>query len=123
MTIIFILFNLLLQSNVLARPLLPLHSTFEILSAPADRFQDRSEVSIVWSCFTTLFAVSWVAIHPNIPAKSDGVIRVFLRRLMIMVYMLLVPEAVILWAGRQWYAAGMIAKEHEGVLYFLWISQ
>ena len=36
---------------------------------------------------------------------------------MIMAYMLLVPEAVILWAARQWYAAGMIAKDLKGVFW------
>ena len=121
MIILLIFYNLLLHYGVLAGPLPP---TLETLSPRKieTNFTDRTRGDIIWSSFTTLFAVSWVAIHPNIPPKSEGFIRGFLRRLMLMIYMLLVPEAVILWAGRQWYAAGMIAKEHKGVLYFLWIS-
>jgi len=39
--------------------------------------------------------------------------RIVFRRLMIMIYMLIIPEAVIFWAGRQWHASRYIAKKHK----------
>lgn len=118
MIFLFILFKFFLHDSVLARPLPPLHPTFEISFHPREidpnKFTQRSEWNIIWSCFATLFACSWVAIHPNIPTHSDGFMRLIFRRLMIMGYMLIVPEVVILWAARQWYAARDIVKRHKG---------
>jgi hypothetical protein len=87
-----------------------------------NRFTQRSKWNIIWSCFATLFACSWIATHPNIPSKSDNFIRRFFRRLMTMTHMLVIPEAVIYWAARQWWAAWNIAKKHEGVLFAFGIS-
>ena len=79
----------------------------------------RSEWNIVWSCFATIFACSWVAIHPNIPAPSDSSLRIFVRRLMLMGCMLIVPELVIIWAIRQWFVAHEIAEKHKSMLFLL----
>ena len=120
MIFLLLLYNLLLRGNVLALSLPSLHPTFETSFYPRvetnpDKFTQRSEWNIILSCFTTIFTCSWVAIHPNIPRQSDGPMRIALRRLMIMTYMLIVPEAVIYWAGRQWHASRYIAKEHKSV--------
>jgi hypothetical protein len=119
MIFLFITYNLLWYGNVLAAALPSLHPTSDISLYPREidtnRFTHRSTWNIILSCFATLFACSWVAIHPNIPAKSDSSIRRFFRHLMIMAYMLVVPEAVIYWAARQWWAARNIAKKHRGV--------
>ena len=127
MIFLFIIYNLFWHGNVLAAALLPpliVHPTSEISfyqrEIDANRFAQRSTWNIIWSCFATLFACSWVAIHPNIPAKSDSSTRRFFRHLMVMAYMILVPEAVICWAARQWWAARNIAKKHQGALFFLW---
>ena len=80
----------------------------------------RSEWNIVWSCFATIFACSWVAIHPNIPAPLDSSIRVIVRRLMLMGCMLIVPELVIVWAIREWFSAHEIAEEHKSMLFLLY---
>ena len=110
MILLFILYyDLFIHANVLARPLQPLHSTFEISLYPREdpnRFTPRSEWSIVWDCLATIFACSWVAVHPNIPAPSGSI---FLTRLKLMGCMLIAPELVIIWAARQWYAAHHIA--------------
>jgi hypothetical protein len=115
MIFLFILYSLFLRGDVLAGPLSSqLQPSLEIY--PRNRFIQRSEWNIVWSCFATLFACSWVAIHPNIPLQSDSSMRRLARRLMIMGYMLIAPEFVIWWAARQWLAARDIAKKCEGVL-------
>jgi hypothetical protein len=126
MIFLFIFSIFFLHGNViLAGPLPPtlaLGTSFYPREIDPNRFTQRSKWNIIWSCFATLFACSWVAIHPNIPAKSDNSIRRFLRRLMIMAYMLVIPEAVIYWAARQWWAARNIANRHKGVLFALGIS-
>ena len=119
MIFLFIIYNLLWHGIVLAAALPPLRLTSETSIYPrginSNKFIQRSTWNIICSCFATLFACSWVAIHPNIPAKSDSSIRRFSRHLMIMAYMLIIPEAVIYWAARQWWAARNIAKKHQGV--------
>ncbi|KAF8805913.1 hypothetical protein BYT27DRAFT_6651276 [Phlegmacium glaucopus] len=101
-------------TNILARPLLPLSdNSFYPRETTPTGFTDRSEWSIIWSCLATLFACSWVAIHPNIPAPADRHWRIFGRRLSIMLYTLLAPEIVIIWAGRQYFAADDIAQRNK----------
>jgi len=80
-------------------------------------FDDRSVWSIIWSCLATLFACSWVAVHPNVPRAADGEALILGRRLATMGYMLLAPELVIIWAAKQHFSAKEIAVKHrrEGV--------
>jgi len=49
----------------------------------------RSIIQILWGCIAALFACSWVAVHPKIPARSDGPWGVFKTRLIFMMYLLL----------------------------------
>lgn len=108
---------------VLANPPPPLRPRSDKLFYPREinpnDLTQRSEWNIVWSCFATIFACSWVAIHPNIPASSDSSIRIFVRRLTLMGYMLIVPELVIVWAIREWFAAHEIAERHKSMLFLL----
>ena len=120
MVLLFVLYSVFIHSNVLARPLHPLHPTSKILLYPredSNRFTPRSELSIIWGCLATIFACSWVAVHPNIPAPSGSI---FLTRLKLMGCMLIAPELVIMWAGRQWYAAHHIAdcQNEKGAFFF-----
>ena len=125
MVIFFLtLYNLFLQVSdaaLLADPPGPpsLRPRFGNLFHPREinpnKLTQRSEWNIVWSCFATIFACSWVAIHPNVPAPSDSSMRIFVRRLMMMGCMLIVPEMVIVWATRQWFAAHEIAQKHKGM--------
>ncbi|KAF9556555.1 hypothetical protein CPC08DRAFT_820412 [Agrocybe pediades] len=81
---------------------------------PRDAASDstRSLVNIVWGCFGTLFACTWIAIHTNIPAPKEKATSVLARRLAVMLYMLIVPELVIMWAARQFMAARQIARRN-----------
>jgi len=80
-------------------------------------FDDRTVWSIVWSCLATLFACSWVAVHPNVPRATDSEALILGRRLAMMGYMLLAPELVILWAAKQYFSAKeitfMLQREGE----------
>ncbi|KAF8802858.1 hypothetical protein BYT27DRAFT_7196201 [Phlegmacium glaucopus] len=114
MIFLFILYSFSLHGNILAGPL---HATFESSFYPREidpnNLTQRTEWNIIWSCFATLFACSWISVHPNIPAPSDSSTRIFVRRLMIMGCTLIAPEMLIVWAARQWYAAHDIAKRHR----------
>jgi len=77
-----------------------------------DRFDTRSLYGIFWSCLSTLFACTWIAVHPNIPAPRDSWWEVLGRRLAIMGYILLAPEFLIFWAARQHYTAHNFVKKH-----------
>ena len=119
MIILFILSSLFLHEDVLAIPLQlgPLHPTFEIPVYPRQSEIDftqsqRTAGNIIWSCLSTIFVCLWVVVHPNIPGPSDSM---FVTRLKIMGCMLIAPELVIVWAGRQWLAARHIAFNHKGV--------
>ncbi|TDL22576.1 hypothetical protein BD410DRAFT_788394 [Rickenella mellea] len=72
----------------------------------------RTTTDIVWSCLTTIFTCTWVAIHPNIPAPYESSFEIGLRRFGIVIMALIAPEFVIVWALRQWTVSRRLAKEH-----------
>ena len=80
---------------------------------PADQ---RSIWNILWSCLATLFACSWVSVHPNIPGPNESWCRVFLRRLELMFWAVIGPEMIITWALRQWSSARRLEKLYKGEL-------
>ncbi|KAF5353860.1 hypothetical protein D9756_007242 [Leucocoprinus leucothites] len=61
----------------------------------------RTTSQIVWACLSTIFACSWVAIHPNIPGPHDSGFQKFRRRITMMNATILALEFIVLWALRQ----------------------
>ena len=94
-------------------PLLPpAVSTFQsILSRGGAPSNTRTIWNIIWSCFSTLFACAWIAVHPNIPALKDSRWEILRRRIMIMAFVLVAPEMVIMWAARQHRDARLLVEE------------
>ena len=86
---------------------------------PADQ---RSLWDILWSCLATIFACSWVSIHPNIPSPNESSWRTFLRRLELMFWAVIAPEMLIAWAFRQWSGARHLEKFYKGELLSLMCS-
>ena len=78
---------------------------------PADQ---RTIWDILWSCLATIFACSWVSIHPNIPAPNESSWRIFFRRLELMFWAVVFPEMIITWALRQWLGARRLEKFYKG---------
>ena len=72
----------------------------------------RTVWNIIWSCLTTIFSCTWVAIHPNIPCprKQNPVVSFAEHRLPLFVCALLVPEYILAWAIRQFWSARKLAK-------------
>ncbi|KAF9265430.1 hypothetical protein L218DRAFT_1075552 [Marasmius fiardii PR-910] len=75
----------------------------------------RTEYDLIWSCITTIFACTWLAIHPNIPSPKDSYWKVTSRRMMIMLLGILVPEYTTVWALRQWLAARYVKQRMASV--------
>ncbi|PPQ68598.1 hypothetical protein CVT26_003387 [Gymnopilus dilepis] len=106
------------QSSIHAYPVLPspsLDTSFRQASAPPDPSyctcpNQRSTWDILWSCVATIFACSWVAVHPNVPAPEEAWQKTTLRRLELMFWSLVTPEMMIFWAMRQWFGARHLAR-------------
>jgi len=122
---LFLLFMLLiseLPKGVEARPLL-LSSTLnttscprDVLPPPSSDFMDhRSTTDIVWSCIATIFACTWVSLHPNIPGIKEGKTREVLVRIELTIWSIIVPEMIMLWALRQWRGARHIGNKYSGL--------
>jgi hypothetical protein len=90
-----------------------LSTTLAACICPADQ---RTIWNILWSCLATLFACSWVSVHPNIPAPNQSSWRIFLRRLELMFWAVIGPEIIITWAYRQWSGARHLEKVYKGEL-------
>ena len=63
----------------------------------------RTVLNIIWGCLTTIFLSTWVAIHPNIP--PPGQFNTSRRQVQLMLWTLVMPEYILVWAARQWLAA------------------
>ena len=74
----------------------------------------RSLWDIIWGCLVTIFACTWISVHPNIPKAGGPWWKSLASRLKIMFYAIITPEMVIWWAMRQWLGAGDIEKRHKG---------
>jgi hypothetical protein len=118
----------------------PAVPTVEFLSASSsckDIHNCRTLLGIIWSCITTVFLCTWVAIHPNIPEPvvtepqdkdipEPVITRVrefwhkcthkisssFGDKILLFICALLVPEYILAWAIRQHLMARKIAKEN-----------
>jgi hypothetical protein len=77
---------------------------------------------IIWSCITTIFACTWLTLHPNIPPPSDkknssfqqkcslAIMRLIRHQLLPFIVALMAPEWILAWAMQQWVVANQIAK-------------
>ena len=101
-----------------ASPLTESSSNATVISTPACicPADQRMMWDILWSCLATIFACSWVSVHPNIPGPNESSWRIFFRRLELMFWAVFSPEMIITWALRQWLGARLIKKLYTGKL-------
>ncbi|KAF9023234.1 hypothetical protein BDZ89DRAFT_1070108 [Hymenopellis radicata] len=85
---------------------LPVNST---TTAPecgiADADDLRSVYDIVWGCLTTVFACSWLTVHPNVPTddtRRKGSLHITLERVKLAGIAVIAPEVILIFAMRQW---------------------
>ncbi|KAJ7130492.1 hypothetical protein C8R44DRAFT_665587, partial [Mycena epipterygia] len=84
--------------------------------APVDsssNINSRSLFNIVWGCLTTIFACTWVSVHPNVPPPDQGWLALLWRRLKLMLIAVIAPELMVGFAVRQLIAARKISKEFD----------
>ncbi|KAK0432173.1 hypothetical protein EV421DRAFT_2064066, partial [Armillaria borealis] len=75
---------------------------------PACIEDQRTVLSIIWSCLATIFACTWLAVHPNVPGRNittKGAISCAIERAKIMGITILVPELIVGWATEQFIVA------------------
>ncbi|KAJ3558024.1 hypothetical protein NP233_g11594 [Leucocoprinus birnbaumii] len=61
----------------------------------------RSVLDILWSCFATIFACTWVAVHPNVPSPHHSGWTTLKSQILVMTVAIFAPECVMMWALRQ----------------------
>ncbi|KAJ7614802.1 hypothetical protein FB45DRAFT_936097 [Roridomyces roridus] len=71
----------------------------------------RTLLSIIWGCLATIFACTWVSVHPNVPAPDRSALALFLRKLKMMLIAIIAPEIMVGFAARQYFAARKISNE------------
>ncbi|KAJ7910785.1 hypothetical protein B0H13DRAFT_1876383 [Mycena leptocephala] len=71
----------------------------------------RKLFDIVWGCLATIFACTWVSVHPNVPAPNQSRLALFWRRLKMMLIAVIAPELMVGFAARQFFAARLLSKE------------
>ncbi|KAF8516558.1 hypothetical protein BU17DRAFT_50787 [Hysterangium stoloniferum] len=74
----------------------------------------RSVWDIIWSCLATIFACSWVSVHPNMPEPDEAGWAVTSRKLELMFWGIIAPELTIYWAVRQWHGARRLKEQYRG---------
>ncbi|KAJ7598596.1 hypothetical protein C8J56DRAFT_1039485 [Mycena floridula] len=76
-----------------------------------DASNDRKLFDIILGCFSTIFACTWVSVHPNVPPPGQSIVKLALRRLMMMLAAVIAPEIVVYFAARQFIFARRFVKE------------
>lgn len=114
MTLLYLtLIYLLIGSGVDALPIIAAVDASDPASSTGGDGDKRTVPEIVWSCILTVYLCTWVSMHPNIPGPSESWFRVTWRRTWLVALALISPELVIVWAMRQWFVAGAIAKKYQ----------
>ncbi|KAK0472428.1 hypothetical protein EDD18DRAFT_1094216 [Armillaria luteobubalina] len=73
-------------------------------SVPVCAEDQRTVLSILWGCFATIFACTWIAVHPNVPGRditTKGTVSCAIERLKIWSITMLAPEVIVAWAAEQ----------------------
>ncbi|KAJ7700379.1 hypothetical protein B0H17DRAFT_1047115 [Mycena rosella] len=85
--------------------------------APVDSCVDindcRKLFDIVWGCLTTIFACTWVSVHPNIPPPAQSRLTLLWRRLRMMLIAVIAPELMVGFAARQYLVSRALSKQFK----------
>ncbi|KAJ6582319.1 hypothetical protein B0H19DRAFT_929804 [Mycena capillaripes] len=74
--------------------------------------QCRTLFDIIWGCLTTIFACTWVSVHPNVPPPNQSRLALLWRRMKMMFIVIIAPEIMVAFAARQFFSARNLSKEH-----------
>ncbi|KAJ6573055.1 hypothetical protein DFH09DRAFT_1079211 [Mycena vulgaris] len=73
----------------------------------------RRQFDIIWGCLTTIFACTWVSVHPNVPPPDQSWLAHLWRRLQMMFMAVIAPELMVGFAARQLFVARRFSKEFD----------
>ncbi|KAJ7746519.1 hypothetical protein B0H14DRAFT_2541828 [Mycena olivaceomarginata] len=108
--LILLIFVHILSSNgsvaPVALPLAPQTST----DTCDDLNSCRKLFDIVWGCLATIFACTWVSVHPNVPPPDQSRPALFRRRLRMMLIGIIAPEIMVGFAARQFFGAWKLSR-------------
>ena len=97
---------------------LPIATSSRVVEPSHSAPSVRTKFSIIFSCLSTIFLCTWVAAHPNIPGPGFTRQTVFWHHVRLVAVAIIAPEAVIMWAARQWIAARELRDKYEGMFVF-----
>ncbi|KAJ7919460.1 hypothetical protein B0H13DRAFT_2320442 [Mycena leptocephala] len=72
----------------------------------------RTFFGIVSGCLATVFACTWVSVHPNVPPPNQGQLALTWRRFWLMVVAVIAPEIMVGFAARQFLDARWFSKKY-----------
>ncbi|KAJ7247534.1 hypothetical protein C8J57DRAFT_1080719 [Mycena rebaudengoi] len=114
MILLLILVHLLANGSAIpiALPLTPQSS-----AGTCDINNCRKLFDIVWGCLVTIFACTWLSVHPNVPPPGQSQLAL----LKMMLIGIIVPEIMVGFAARQYFSARKLAKSKlaDGSLCFI----
>jgi hypothetical protein len=70
----------------------------------------RKLFDVVWGCLATIFACTWVSVHPNIGPPNQGSVALFWRRVKMMIIAIIAPEVMVGFSVRQALGALILSK-------------
>ncbi|KAJ6449591.1 hypothetical protein C8R45DRAFT_884006 [Mycena sanguinolenta] len=103
----------LLSQNSNAAPLSHPLNTRTITDSCDNIHNCRTLFSIVWGCLATIFACTWVSVHPNVPPPGQSSLQLYWRRLKMMLIGIIAPELMVGFAARQRLGARILAKKFK----------
>ncbi|KAF7337373.1 hypothetical protein MSAN_02263300 [Mycena sanguinolenta] len=71
----------------------------------------RTLFDIVWGCLATIFACTWVSVHPNVPPPNQSSVQFFWLKLKMMLIAIVAPEIMVGFAARQFFASRESSRE------------
>ncbi|KAF8217237.1 hypothetical protein K438DRAFT_1558839, partial [Mycena galopus ATCC 62051] len=112
--LLFLVLIHLLSKNGCATPLTPPHplGTPSSIHFCGSTNNGRTLFDIVWGCFATIFACTWVSVHPNVPPPDQSWLALFWRKLKMMLIGIVGPELMAGFAVRQFLVARILSKEY-----------
>ncbi|KAJ6565577.1 hypothetical protein DFH09DRAFT_1473741 [Mycena vulgaris] len=76
----------------------------------------RRMFDIVWGCLTTIFACTWVSVHPNVPPPDQSWLAHLWQRLQMMLITVIAPELMVGFAARQLFVAWRFSRKFKVTL-------
>ncbi|KAF8644072.1 hypothetical protein AX16_008706 [Volvariella volvacea WC 439] len=88
-------------------------ATALLSTSRCDAYKTRTIFDILYSCLGVIFLCTYISVHHNIPDQNDPWANKLWFKVRTMLYALLAPELVIMWALRQRIMAERLAERHK----------